>query len=74
MDSGKKIPIALAIVGALLTLAACAHTHNTPEQDRTYAAWERCRAEGRGRNVELRWVEPEVRPGSAHARVVVRLG
>lgn len=62
MNHAERIPIAPAIVGVLLTLAACAHTSSTPEQDRTYAAWERCRAEGRGRNVELKWVEPDGRP------------
>ena len=49
---------------AALSLAACATTGNTPQQDRTYAAWAKCRAEGhdaRG-SVKLERVEPDGRP------------
>jgi hypothetical protein len=49
---------------AALTLAACATTGNTPLQDRTYAAWATCQAEGhdaRG-SVKLERVEADGRP------------
>lgn len=49
---------------AILSLAACATTANTPQQDRTYAAWAKCQAEGhdaRG-SVKLERVEPDGRP------------
>jgi hypothetical protein len=66
MTDRFRIPPASIIVGALLSLAACAHTGNTPAQDRTYAAWEKCRARGLDWNVQLVRVEPD---GYAHFRM-----
>ena len=54
----------LLVTTAALSLVACATTGNTPQQDRTYAAWAKCRAEGhdaRG-SVKLDRVEPDGRP------------
>jgi hypothetical protein len=54
----------LLVTIAALTLVACATTGNSPQQDRTYAAWAKCQAEGhdaRG-SVKLERVEPDGRP------------
>ena len=54
----------LLVTAAALGLVACATTGNTPQQDRTYAAWAKCQAAGhdaRG-SVKLDRVEPDGRP------------
>ena len=49
-----------ALVLAAVLLAGCA-TKNTPQQERTWAAYEACKAEGRVTHVYIDRVEPDGR-------------
>ena len=51
----------IALVLAAVLLAGCITTQNTPEQERTWAAYEACKAEGRVTHVSIDRVEPDGR-------------
>lgn len=48
------------LLGALL-LTGCSTFQNTPAQERTWAAYEACKAEGRVVHVQVTWVERDGR-------------
>jgi hypothetical protein len=52
----------MAVILVLVLLTGCTATlQNTPQQDRTLAAYHACRAEGRVTNVSIDRVEPDGR-------------
>jgi outer membrane biogenesis lipoprotein LolB len=48
-----------ALVLAAVLLAGCATVQNTPEQERTWAAWEACKAAGRVTHWQIERVDPD---------------
>ena len=55
MMGRRKTALALAAV----LLAGCATVQNTPEQERTWAAWEACKAAGRVTHWQIERVDPD---------------
>ena len=51
----------IAPVLAAVLLAGCATLQNTPEQERTWAAWDACKAAGRITHWQIDRVEPNGR-------------
>ena len=52
----------MAVILVIVLLTGCTATlQNTPQQDRTLAAYDACRAEGRVTNVSIDRVEPDGR-------------
>jgi hypothetical protein len=50
----------MAVILVLVLLTGCT-LQNTPQQDRTWTAYDACRAEGRVTNVSIDRVEPDGR-------------
>ena len=50
-----------ALILAAVLLAGCATVQNTPQQERTWAAYEACKAAGRVTHWQLDRVEPDGR-------------
>ena len=48
-----------ALILAAALLAGCATLQNTPEQERTWAAWEACKAAGRVTHWQIDRVDPD---------------
>jgi hypothetical protein len=55
------IPQSPVILMIVLLTGCTATLQNTPQQDRTWAAYNACRAEGRVNNVRIERVEPDGR-------------
>jgi len=50
-----------ALILAAVLLAGCATVQNTPQQERTWAAYEACKAAGRVKHGQIDRVEPDGR-------------
>ena len=50
-----------AVLAVLTLTAGCATFQNTPQQDRTWAAYDSCKAQGRVTHVQITRVEPNGR-------------
>lgn len=59
MSQAEFHPLSLVVILVIVLLTGCAA--NTPQQDRTWAAYDACRAEGRVTNVSIDRVEPDGR-------------
>jgi hypothetical protein len=60
--TAREETLMAVIILVLTLLAGCTATlQNTPQQDRTWAAYDACRAEGRVTNVSIDRVEPDGR-------------
>jgi hypothetical protein len=53
---GRRKP---ALVLAAVLVVGCATVQNTPEQERTWAAWEACKAAGRVTHWQIERVDPD---------------
>jgi hypothetical protein len=48
-----------ALILAAVLLAGCATVQNTPQQERTWAAWDACKAAGRVTHWQIDRVDPD---------------